>query len=259
VSQAAGALHVATGAAHSCAVVSGGTVKCWGANRDGQLGNGLQVDQPTPGEVVGVTLGEEVAAGAGHTCARTADGKVACWGRGGSGQLGNNAPVAAALTPVPVSLDQVATQITAGGDHTCAIAGGKAWCWGSNQRGQLGWEALPDRPIPAEVVNLPAPPAAIAAGGAHTCALGVDGRGWCWGANGDGQLGEEQTAGTDRYAPVEVKGLTQAEEIAAGAAHSCARRSDGSVWCWGANFSAQLGDGIVLQRTTPQLARLACP
>ena len=78
----------------------------------------------------------------------------------------------------------------------------------------------------------------------------------CWGANESGQLGNGTTDSSN--VPVPVTGLKDVEAIVAGGAHSCARRTDGTVWCWGANTSGQLGDGVTLSSPRPLLARIAC-
>jgi alpha-tubulin suppressor-like RCC1 family protein len=99
----AGARSLAVGAAHACAALADGTVRCWGANDAGQLGDGSLVDRSTPVAVSGVTGARAVAVGAGHGCALTGDGRVLCWGGNAQGQLGDGttaqrslaAPVAA--------------------------------------------------------------------------------------------------------------------------------------------------------------------
>ena len=71
------------------------------------------------------------------------------------------------------------------------------------------------------------PPDAV--GGSHACAV-VNGGVSCWGANESGQLGDGSTTSSDM--PVRVAGLTDVDGIVAGGAHTCAHRSDGTVWCW---------------------------
>jgi alpha-tubulin suppressor-like RCC1 family protein len=87
-------------------------------------------------------------------------------------------------------------------------------------------------------------------GANHFCAL-VAGGVLCWGLNAEGQLGE---GGTVSYsaAAIPVTGLSSGFiGVAAGGNHSCALRSDGEVWCWGANIWGELGDGSFEQRNTP--------
>jgi Regulator of chromosome condensation (RCC1) repeat len=90
----------------------------------------------------------------------------------------------------------------------------------------------------------------VSAGGAHSCLLRSDGTVWCWGANDAGQLGDGTRDGEAceggvpcRPAPTQVVGLDDVVEVQAGGRHTCARRADGGVWCWGANDTGQLGKG----------------
>ena len=89
----------------------------------------------------------------------------------------------------------------------------------------------------------------IALGGLHSCALLTGGKVKCWGINSVGQLGDGTT--TQRYTPVEVSGMTNAQSIALGSWHSCALLTNRKVKCWGGNSNGQLGDGTTTRRTTP--------
>ena len=82
----------------------------------------------------------------------------------------------------------------------------------------------------------------MAAGGEHTCAVKTNGRLYCWGYNGDGQLGDGTT--TNRTVPTQVSGAaTDWLSVAAGGRHTCALKTNGRLYCWGWNFYGQLGDG----------------
>jgi alpha-tubulin suppressor-like RCC1 family protein len=239
-----GVTAIAGGAFHTCALMAAGTVKCWGLNILGQLGDDTEVERWTPVDVVG--LGGNaiaVAAGDSHSCAILQGGRVKCWGENRYGQLGDGT-TQRHLTPVDVSgLSRGVTALSLGGRHSCAIVGGIVKCWGGNLFGQIGDGTRQRRLVPVRVAGLRADAIAIAVGDGHSCALTVSEGLRCWGYNGWGQLGDGTDV--DRLSAVAVSGLRRGvTAVAAGARHTCARTATGSVKCWGYNLYNQLGDGM---------------
>ena len=237
------------------AAPTAGRAAAWGENSYGQLGNSSTTGSSMPVNI-GVPLADKtvtaISAGGLHSCA-VADGKAYCWGWNNSAQLGNNS-LADSTVPVAVNTDgplagKTVTAISAGRYHTCVVADGTAHCWGSNAYGQLGNNSTTNSTVPVAVKADSGPLAgktvtAITAGDLHTCVV-ADGKAFCWGRNGAGQLGNSSTTGSQ--VPVAVKadsgplaGRT-VTAISAGYGHSCVV-AEGRASCWGDNHAGQLGD-----------------
>ena len=232
---------LAAGSVHTCARRGSGSVLCFGADSDGQLGDGsMTTARPTAVATVGLTDAVQLAAGEWHSCAVRIDASVVCWGRNDSGQLGDGTMTVRAA-PVPVVGLTGVVAIAAGGQHTCALMqDGTVRCWGSNGSGQLGTGAVGMSLTPTNVSGV-AGAIAVAAGSAYTCALSGGGSLQCWGRNDMGQLGDGTLM--QRSRPVPVIGIVDAVEIRGHYNHTCARLAGGQVLCWGDNQNGDLGLG----------------
>ncbi|MEO8363584.1 MAG: hypothetical protein ABI570_04280, partial [Ilumatobacteraceae bacterium] len=213
---------IAAGANHTCALLDNGSIKCWGDNSYGQLGQGSLA---AIGDGVGVSVSAAatvalgsgrsamaIAAGDAHTCALLDDGGVKCWGAGGNGRLGSGAAddigdesneMGDALVSISLGTGRTAIAITAGIAHTCALLDNYVVkCWGSGADGRLGYgnqnnvgdntgqmgDALATVPLGTGRTAR-----AIVAGAAHTCAILDDNSLKCWGNGGSGRRGSSST------------------------------------------------------------------
>jgi alpha-tubulin suppressor-like RCC1 family protein len=235
---------VAAGYNYTCAIKTTGTLWCWGDNGNGQLGDGTTNGSDVPvQETTAASNWAAVAAGYNSTCAIKTTGTLWCWGNNGNGQLGNGTTNG---SDVPVQETTAASDwaaVTVGYVHTCAIkTTGTLWCWGNNGNGQLGNGTTNGSDVPVQETTAASDWAAVAAGNVHTCAVKTTGTLWCWGYDGDGQLGNGTTNGSD--VPVqETAAASDWAAVSSGYAHTCAIKTTGAVWCWGYNGDGQLGDG----------------
>jgi len=272
---------ISLGSEHSCALLVGGQVSCWGRNDSGQLGTGDFVNKNAATKVQGEMNGKyfegaiaisagrsnhREASGSGRTCVLKNTKNLYCWGDDSYGQLGDRSISNRAVPTKVKDLDNV-NSMAIGRAGGCAIsAESKILCWGANDESQLGRvdARLGGTPVIVENLNRSI---AISVGGiglfdsSFSCALSTSGVVSCWGHNDQGQLG----VGTffDSAAPVPVS-LSNITAISSGGVHSCAV-SDGQVYCWGGNTNKraiygtaglrtmQLGSSILDQSPTPLL------
>ncbi len=229
---------LAAGGSHSCAIVSGGLVACWGRNVNGELGDSTSQSRNAPVTAKSLVGAVSVAAGSGHSCATTASGSVYCWGNNVNGQIGDGTNTQRKVPTAVVGI-LTAVQVAAGNGLSCALlTNGKVRCWGSNNQGQLGDGTTNQRSTSIEVLGISGA-IAISTGSNFACAVLSDNSVHCWGANGSGQLGDGSTNPATNATT--VTGLSDAVGIASGNAHTCVVRAAGLVSCWGDNANKQIG------------------
>jgi len=214
VGMRSGIKKISSGNSHTCALTSSNSVKCWGDNARGQLGDGTTTNNLAAVNVSGLSSGVlAISAGFDHTCALTSAGAVKCWGANTFGQLGDGT-TDDRLKPVAVTgLSSGLVAISAGNGFTCALHyTGAVKCWGSNVTGQLGDGTNNNQLDPVDVVDLLSGVVSISTGGGeHTCSLTSSGIAQCWGGNAYGQLGDGTT--NSQASPVNVIGLTYSLEV----------------------------------------------
>ncbi len=242
---------ISTGDYHTCALIADGTVKCWGNNGSGQLGNtDLVAANPTPTTVAGLVGVVALSAAGYHNCAVTHDQGVWCWGLNVYGQLGRTANFNANPDALPVDQTVGAVGVSTGGGsefgngggHSCAVMEtGTMSCWGLNFVGELG-NPNPFVSTTPEPVTGMTDVASASGGWQHESALLHSGDVWCWGNGSDGRVGPNYNGNSDgNPTPVHVDGVSGAVAIAAGQAHTCAVLSDGTMSCWGENLYGESG------------------
>jgi alpha-tubulin suppressor-like RCC1 family protein len=271
-------VQVVAGGQHSCALLDNGSVKCWGANNSGALGQG-HTNQlgDSSGEMAdalpAVSLGTgrtatQITAGYDHTCALLDNQSVKCWGDNSEGQLGlgnqdamgdQDNEMGDSLVVVDLGEGQNAVQVSAGFTHTCALLqGGNVKCWGKNASGELGYgDTVLRGDGPGEMgnnlpnINLGTNRKAvqISAGHSATCALLDDGTSKCWGLNFQGALGQGHTAAIgnqansmgDQLPAIDLGTGLSVRQISAIGSSKCAVLNNNQVKCWG--YGGQHGNG----------------
>lgn len=242
-----GVADIAVGGYHACALMTGGTVKCWGYNQYGALGNGSTTQSTSPVSVSGLANISQVATGSYHTCALNSAGAVYCWGSNTDGRLGLGTGSGQFSTPQAVpTLTSGVSRIYASADGNCALkSDATLWCWGRIV-------STSNAPTDSGATNV----AQASLGGQHACLVTTAGAVMCAGANGFGQLGNcnggtPPSSCTNSASFLAVTGFTSgAAAVVSMEYSSCARKTSGEVFCWGANGSYQIGSGS--QTPTPR-------
>ena len=241
---------VVAGDAFVVALKADGTVWTWGANGQGQLGNGNQTQQNSPVQASGLSDVVAVAAGQQHALAVKRDGTVWAWGLNANGQLAESTSVPRRTTPTQITVLTDVIDVAAGEAHSLALKrDGTVCAWGSNFYGQLGNGNNTQQTTP-QCLSLSGI-TAIRAGAQHSMVLKTDGEPtgsvWTFGNNATRQIGDGTNVA--RNTPVQVHSGVRA--IGAAYEHSLALSSDGIVMVWGRNVDGELGDGTQAERSRP--------
>jgi alpha-tubulin suppressor-like RCC1 family protein len=206
-----------------------------------------------------------LSAGDSHFCYLDRNGQPYCWGNGEKGQLGTGESEGRPNIPQPVQMRQVTgrkfIQVGGGVYHTCGLTSqGKAYCWGHDKYGQLGDDSnygnavIKLAPVPVDMSQVPGREFVFLAVGAyHACGLTPQGQAYCWGDNGFG-YGSDRSGklGSGSNALVEPTPVAvdmdrvaggQFVSLSAGWYNTCGLTPEGKAYCWGSNWTWQLGLG----------------
>ena len=203
---------VNSGLAHTCGITTDGDAFCWGRNEGGILGNNSIESSPVPVPVSGGLTFGSINAGSATKCGITTNGDAYCWGASdfgsllGQGEDDRAGKIAQGLVAGEFNFEP--DSISVGLDHVCAISTvDKAVCWGRGRYGKLGIGSADNLGV---IENLMTPREVkgnisftlITTGIFQTCGIATDGKAYCWGRNGSGQLGDGTT--TMRVEPAAV-------------------------------------------------------
>ena len=273
-------VHVSTGGnfykGSSLALSSEGKVYSWGANDQGQLGNGTAINSNLPVEVKteGTPMaGKKIiqtAIGVTHSMALDSEGKVYSWGENVNGLLGTGdaiptlSPVLVRTGGTPMEGKKI-VQISAGGAHSMALdSEGNIYAWGWGGEGQLGNGENNNSNVPIlvkkEGTGLEGKTIKkVMAGGMFSMVLTSDGSLYSWGKNNYGQIGDGTTNNYNLAVAVKTEGTPMAGktvvDFSISNEHAVALTSDGQIYAWGRNESGQLGDGTNTASTLPVAVR----
>lgn len=255
---------VNSGMAHTCGITTDGSAYCWGRGEDGILGNNSIESSLVPVPVSGDLAFGSVNAGSATTCGITTDGHAYCWGASdfgnllGQGDDDRDRKLAPGLVAGDFRFKP--NSISVGLDHVCAISTtDEAICWGRGRYGKLGIGSgdglgvIENLRTPREV-NGNISFALVSTGVFQTCGITTDGKAFCWGRNGSGQLGDGTT--TMRVEPAAVSADFRFKDIAIGTEHACGISSSDDVYCWGNGNAGKLGTRSADNKMVPTKVRL---
>tara|TARA_R110002096_G_scaffold65006_4_gene158346 strand:+ start:79266 stop:80075 length:810 start_codon:yes stop_codon:yes gene_type:complete len=255
---------VDSGMAHTCGLTTDGDAFCWGRGEDGILGRNSVESSSVPVPVSGGLTFGSINAESATTCGIATNGNAYCWGASdfgallGQGDKDRNRKLAPGLVAGEFNFQP--DSISVGLDHVCAITtADKGVCWGRGRYGKLGIGSGDGLGV---IENLRTPReikgnmtfGSISTGIFQTCGITTDGKAYCWGRNGSGQLGDGTT--TMRVEPTAISGDVAFKEITIGNDHACGISANDDLYCWGNGKAGKLGTRSSDNKLTPTKVKL---
>jgi alpha-tubulin suppressor-like RCC1 family protein len=227
----------------TCGVRTDGSAWCWGWAGWGQTTQTAVNDSTTPYRVGTANDWARVATGFYASCGVKTTGTPWCWGTNAYGATAQGTS-GWSIATVPQQVGSLTswTDVDGYSLHLCGLrSGGTLACWGAGGLGTTGQGNTAWRTA-AQVGSLTTW-SAVATGLEHTCAIRTDSTLWCWGDNHLAQRNDWNGDGQGTPVQVNVGGSTTVKRVAAGDGHTCAIRTDDTLWCWGWNQDGQGGIG----------------
>jgi len=250
---------ISAGYYHALAIQSDGSLWSWGYNIYGQLGLSDTTNRSTPTQVGSLSTWTKISVSFYNSLAIQSNGTLYAWGWNSSGQIGNNTSNISGYVsaPLQIGVSSAWTQVASGQTHSVGIqSDGSLWVWGSQQYGQLGLNSssLTGISTPLQITSVSGW-SQVFCGYSQTYGILSNGTFYAFGQDTVGQLGLG-FSGSSRSTPSTI--LIPAyipqynwTQISAGANHSLAVHSNGSLWSWGSNASGQLGLSDTISRSIP--------
>ena len=236
---------VRAGGNHSCARDRGGRLSCWGENLYGEVGDGTFSLRDRPTFVGTDSDWMTLALGSYTSCARKPNQQVYCWGYndGGALGLGVGGDARSPRNAAPGIWKTISTGGSIGGLKSCGVkADDTLWCWGENQNGELGIGVVGGAHDSPEQVLAGTTFETVVVGNAHVCAIAIGGVLYCWGRNGEGELGLGYMT-MQESSPRRLSFTDTYRSVGVGDGFTCAAHTNGNLFCWGYNGFGQIGTG----------------
>jgi alpha-tubulin suppressor-like RCC1 family protein len=249
---------ISSGDSYTMAIKTDGTLWGWGGASFGEIGDGSSGSKSSPVQIGALNNWLQVSTGDNHVLSIKKDGTLWVWGSNDSGQLGLNlATNAHRSSPIQLGVQNDWVKVSAGLNHSLGIrADGSLWSWGGNTFGGIGTNNTTSFSSPVQIGTL-RDWIDVFAGGYSSMAIKNDRTLWGWGLNNFGQLGDSTTI--IRSSPVQIGTLKNWLKIDCSKlnpstnqnAYTMAIKTDGTLWGWGMNTSGEIGDGTIINRSSP--------